>query len=200
MLSLIFLISFIATDNPQNNTAAKEVSEPGIALNLTVPRKKISFEIPYRELSVSRDLDLFLAKANVSWTQKDKEDVIDTLLEIESKYGYRPRLFLKLMQVESNFRINAVSKDGAMGLCQIQPDTAKNISTKMGSPAVPSELLFDPVINLRLSAQYLSFLENRYKALPKAISAYNMGPGTFSRIYGEGGIPQGRYHDLLSED
>lgn len=152
----------------------------------------------YRKLELSRELTSMLARYKTEWSANEKSDVVDTLLEIESKYGFRPGLFLRLMEVESNFKIRAVSRDGARGLCQIQPETARQLSRKLGQPPIPEELLFDPVLNLRLSAAYLSYLEHKYKALPKAISAYNMGPGAFSRVYGEGGIPKGKYHDLLT--
>ncbi len=152
----------------------------------------------FRKLEISRELNHLLVKYRADWSEKDKSDVVETLLDIESEYGFKPDLFLRLMEVESNFKIRAVSKDGARGLCQVQPETARHLSRTLGQPPIPEEMLFDPVLNLRLSAAYLSFLENKYKALPKAVSAYNMGPGAFSRVYGEGGIPKGRYHDLLT--
>lgn len=152
----------------------------------------------FRWLETSRELNDLLEKYKADWSEKDKTDVVETLLDIESEYGFKPDLFLRLMEVESNFRIRAVSGDGARGLCQIQPETARHISRRLGQPPIPEEMLFDPVLNLRLSAAYLDYLEKKYKALPKAISAYNMGPGAFSRVYGEGGIPKGRYHDLLT--
>lgn len=152
----------------------------------------------FRWIETSRDLNGLLEKYKTEWSEKDKTDVVETLLDIESEYGFKPDLFLRLMEVESNFRIRAVSRDGARGLCQIQPETARHISRRLGQPPIPEEMLFDPVLNLRLSAAYLDYLEKKYKALPKAISAYNMGPGAFSKAYGEGGIPKGRYHDLLT--
>lgn len=160
--------------------------------------QSIAFPSDFRKLELSRELGTRLARYKADWSAKDKNDVVDALLDIESEYGFRPGLFLKLMEVESNFKIRAVSPDGARGLCQIQPETARQVAKRLGQPPIPEDLLFDPVLNLRLSAAYLSYLEHKYKALPKAVSAYNMGPGAFSRVYGEGGIPKGRYHDLLT--
>lgn len=148
---------------------------------------------------LSAELEKYLLTSNARWTKQDKEDVVDALLDIESKYGFSPNLFLRLMKVESNFKIDAVSGDGAKGLCQIQPETARQISKNIGAVHFSETLLFDPVLNLRLSAEYLHFLETKYKALPKALAAYNMGPGAFSRSYGEGGIPDGKYNRLITE-
>jgi len=171
--------------------AADPVPEPEAVSPLVQPPG-------FRRLELSRELDGKLSLYRSEWSDKDRKDVVDTLLDIESEYGFSPSLFIRLMEVESSFDINAVSKDGARGLCQIQPGTARQLSRKLGQPPIPDELLFDPVLNLRLSAAYLNILERKYKALPKAVSAYNMGPGAFSRIYGEGGIPRGRYHELLT--
>ena len=157
------------------------------------------FKMDSKKFAVSEELEKYLAKSKSRWSKQEKEDVIEALLYIESKYGYRPLVFLKLMKVESNFQIKAVSPDGAVGLCQIQPQTVKAISLKMGSPSPPREMLFDPVINLKLSAYYLNYLESKYKALPKALAAYNMGPKKYLEIYSEGGIPQGSYHQKFSE-
>ncbi|MCX7830780.1 MAG: transglycosylase SLT domain-containing protein [Acidobacteria bacterium] len=160
---------------------------------------KAKLKIDSKKFIVAEELEKYLAKSKKVWSKEEKEDVVDALLYIESKYGYRPLLFLKLMKVESNFEIDAVSPDGAVGLCQIQPNTAKAISLKMGSPSLPREMLFDPVINLKLSAYYLNYLESKYKALPKALTAYNMGPQKYFEIYGEGGIPQSAYHKKISD-
>jgi soluble lytic murein transglycosylase-like protein len=200
MLAAIFLYSVGAPKAAPRKPPAPEDRKTALPLSVVLAKPPRPFEIDNRRLIVSNELDLYLARSHVKWTQSDKDDVIRARLEIETKYGYRPMLFMKIIKIESNFKMDAISKDGAMGLCQIQPDTARNISRRMGSPSIPNELLFDPVINLKLSAHYLNFLETKYKALPKALSAYNMGPGAFSKIYGEGGIPKGSYHNLLSEN
>jgi soluble lytic murein transglycosylase-like protein len=211
LLSLIFIIMALRANGQadlKTSSFANSDNDPGLSpcgpsaikeLMPDVSRKpEFSIAADFQKLELSRELNLLLSKSKAGWSSRDKNDVVETLIEIESRYGFRPGLFLRLMKIESNFRIDAVSKDGARGLCQIQPETARQIEKRLGQPPLPEELLFDPVLNLRLSAAYLSFLEQKYKALPKAVSAYNMGPSAFSRIYGDGGIPKGRYHDLLT--
>lgn len=195
-LVVIFLVSFKAGTETEKQDKNSSVL---IAEKNKTPLLAKHLKIDSRRVAISQELENYLSKSKTKWNNKDKEDVIDALLYIESNYGYRPLLFLKLIKVESNFRINAVSPDGAVGLCQIQPQTAKAISLHMGSPSIPREMLFDPVINLKLSAYYLNYLEAKYKALPKALTAYNMGPQRFFEIYGDGGIPRGSYHQKVSE-
>jgi soluble lytic murein transglycosylase-like protein len=201
-LPLIFIIALKAdarVDAPQPYPSAVTERKGSGNSEAALSLRGSCFAVDPQQLELSRELDSFLIRSKARWSNEDKDDVVRTLIEIESKYGFHPGFFLRLMKVESNFKIDAVSRDGARGLCQIQPETARQISKRLGQPAIPEELLFDPVLNLKLSAEYLSYLEFKYKALPKAVSAYNMGPGAFSRIYGDGGIPKGRYNELLAE-
>jgi soluble lytic murein transglycosylase-like protein len=170
--------------------------------NIKVEAKsdELSFILDQRKVIVLRDLELYLSKANAKWRGEDKEDIANTLLDIEKKYGFNHTLFLRIMKVESNFDIRAISKDGAVGLCQIQPKTAEFISLKSKSVLPPKSLLFDPVINLRLSALYLDYLENKYKSLPKALSAYNFGPTRYSQLSMENGLSKTSYHFKLEKD
>ncbi|MFB3852045.1 MAG: transglycosylase SLT domain-containing protein [Acidobacteriota bacterium] len=197
-LVTVFFVSIgVSTETAQEFRKGRKKAE--FSEKVCPPSLTNNLKIDSKRFALSHELEKYLAKSKIKWNKEEKEDVIDALLYIESKYGYRPMVFLKLMKVESNFQIKAVSPDGAVGLCQIQPQTAKAISLKMGSPCLPREMLFDPVINLKLSAYYLNYLESKYNALPKALAAYNLGPKKYLEIYSEGGIPQGPYHQKFSE-
>lgn len=152
------------------------------------------------KLKILKDLEKHLTEANQEWSDEEKEDVVKTLLEIEKKLGLNSNLFLKIMKVESNFKIDAISKDGAIGLCQIQPNTARFISLQTNNIPLPERMLFDPVLNLRLSAMYLEYLEKKYNSLPKAITAYNLGPGRYSLLFGNGGFVKTTYNLKLEKE
>jgi len=140
LMSLIVVVSLNtngkAPDRPYP-VRGRDVPRPGPARG---PDGRPNLEFECRELVLLKELDSYLSGSGALWSKKDKDDVVDTLLQIETQYGYRPRLFLKMMRIESNFQIKAVSRDGAMGLCQIQPGTARSLSFMMGSPPLPSEL------------------------------------------------------------
>ncbi|MFM2415280.1 MAG: hypothetical protein RL385_3 [Pseudomonadota bacterium] len=77
---------------------------------------------------------------------------------------------------ESAFNPEAVSGDGAMGLMQLMPFTAK----KMGVSDA-----FDPRQNILGGARYLRILANRWKGdLVRTIASYNAGPGAVERYQG----------------
>lgn len=198
-LVAIFLVSVKMGDDLKNDPVKRENSVV-FESNPSVSHLAKEVKIDLKKITVSKELEEYLEKSKVKWEDKDEEDVVETLLYIENKFGYQPLLFLKLMKVESNFKLNAVSPDGAIGLCQIQPQTAKEISLKMGSPQIPRSVLFDPVINLKLSAYYLNYLETKYKSLPKALNVYNMGPKKYFEVYGESSFLQGSYHKKISDN
>jgi len=88
------------------------------------------------------------------------------------KYGLPERLFTELVRAESNFNPRAVSPKGAMGLCQLMPQTAKRFGVK--DP-------FDPDENLNAGARYLRELYNRYRDWKLALAAYNAGEGAVEK-------------------
>ena len=94
------------------------------------------------------------------------------------KQGLSADLLRGVMRQESGFRPCAVSPKGAMGLMQLMPATAEQFGIR--NP-------FDPVSNLDAGARFLKQLLGRYDGdLPKALGAYNAGPG---KVDAAGGVP-----------
>lgn len=95
------------------------------------------------------------------------------------EYGVDTRLARALVQVESNYRADAVSPKGAMGLMQLMPATARQYGL---------ENPFDPAQNLAAGLRHLRGLLDRYGRGREslALAAYNAGEGAVSRY---GGIP-----------
>jgi len=97
------------------------------------------------------------------------------ILYYARKYGIPEGLFLNLVRAESNFNPQAVSPKGAMGLCQLMPQTAKELGVK--NP-------FDVDENLNAGAKYLKRLYKKYKDWKLALAAYNAGEGAVDRYRG----------------
>jgi soluble lytic murein transglycosylase-like protein len=78
-----------------------------------------------------------------------------------------PALLHAVIKTESDFRQDAVSRKGAIGLMQLTPDTAATLRVAD---------VYDPLQNVRGGAKQLRHLLNLYEGdLPLALAAYNAG-------------------------
>lgn len=92
--------------------------------------------------------------------------------------GWRidPALALAHMRQESNFRVDAVSPAGAVGLMQVLPTTANAMTRRNGYDAGS---LFDPTANIEYGQSFIETMRvsaSTQGQLPKIIAAYNAGP------------------------
>jgi len=104
---------------------------------------------------------------------------LDTFFEAAGqKYNLPPNLLKAVAKVESNFRPNATSKAGAMGIMQLMPGTARGLGVTDA---------FDPEQNIMGGAKYLRQMLDRFDGdLRLALGAYNAGPGAVAK---HGGVP-----------
>lgn len=93
-----------------------------------------------------------------------------------------PRLMYSMMKQESAFKEEAVSPVGARGLIQIMPFTGKRLATAMGWQGFNPADLFEPEINIALSALYMRMNADLFEdRLPMIIAAYNAGEAAVER-------------------
>jgi soluble lytic murein transglycosylase len=92
-----------------------------------------------------------------------------------------PALLAAVIYQESNFRPDARSSSGAIGLMQLTPSTARGIAIATGGSQFTTNDLYDPEINIRYGAWYLGNLFDRYRAEALVLAAYNAGPGNVDR-------------------
>jgi len=110
---------------------------------------------------------------------------LPTLAEIDDlaagagrQFGVDPQLVRAVIQVESNYNTNAVSRKGARGLMQLIPDTARRFGVKNS---------FDPRQNIAGGVAYLKHLLELFSGnVSLAVAAYNAGENAVLRV---GGVP-----------
>lgn len=85
---------------------------------------------------------------------------------------FDPLLIISVMYVESNFREDAVSPKGAIGLMQIMPATADWISKKY---KIDGDMN-NPEDNITYGIMYLEYLFEKFGEMDKTLMAYNVGP------------------------
>ena len=101
-----------------------------------------------------------------------------TVREMSRRYGVDTDLVNAVIRVESNFRPEAVSPKGCLGLMQLHPDTARRFGVRDA---------FDPVQNIEGGVRYLEFLLDYFQGdLELALAGYNAGENAVVRY---GGIP-----------
>jgi soluble lytic murein transglycosylase-like protein len=79
---------------------------------------------------------------------------------------------------ESNFRTDAVSPAGAVGLMQVRPGTAGDTARSRGT-SVSAANLKDPLVNIDYGQAFIELIRSNNATrgqLPKVIAAYNAGP------------------------
>lgn len=110
-------------------------------------------------------------------TEAPKPTPRELVRQAAEKYGLPPALLEALAQVESGYRVDAVSSRGALGLMQLMPGTAAELHADAR----------DPEQNAEAGARYLRMLLERFDySAHRALAAYNAGPGAVEK---HGGIP-----------
>lgn len=79
-----------------------------------------------------------------------------------------PVMCAKIIEIESEFQVFAVSRCGARGLMQIHPCHGQHST-------------FEVEANINYGCSLFREYLNRYKAVPLAIQAYNMGENTIGK-------------------
>lgn len=111
--------------------------------------------------------------------QHDRRSEYDRLIDrYAGQYDVDPVLVRAVIQVESDFNPNCVSRKGARGLMQLMPGTARRYGVSK---------VHDPDQNIRGGVRYLADLLAIFRAdLQRVLAAYNAGEGAVSR---HGGVP-----------
>ncbi len=92
------------------------------------------------------------------------------------RYGLDPKLVHAVVKAESDYNPYAISHKGAMGIMQLMPETARELSVVN---------LFNIEQNVDGGVRYLSYLMDRFsERLEDAVAAYNAGPTAVERYRG----------------
>jgi soluble lytic murein transglycosylase len=99
-------------------------------------------------------------------------------IEIEAKkYNLDPDLVRGLIRQESAFSLKAVSTSNALGLMQMIPPTAEEVSRRLKLKIqIPGDM-YRPEINIPMGTFYISDMLGQFSQnVPMALGAYNAGP------------------------
>jgi hypothetical protein len=100
----------------------------------------------------------------------------DLVEKIAREEKFYPEFVLAVARAESHFQSNAVSPRGAVGLMQLEPETAKHYGVN----------ICDPTDNVRGGVRFLRDLHSRYRNPLFILAAYNAGE---KALHAHGGVP-----------
>ncbi|MGZ3783979.1 MAG: lytic transglycosylase domain-containing protein [Bdellovibrio sp.] len=104
--------------------------------------------------------------------------VYTTLYQAEAdRYKIPATLLRSLTRQESAFNLQAVSTSNAMGLMQMIPPTAQEVSRKLGLKIQIPDDMFRPQVNIPMGSYYVAQMLEQFQGnIPFALAAYNAGP------------------------
>jgi len=101
-------------------------------------------------------------------------DYEQIITDASDRYGVDASLIHAVIQTESAYKADAVSKAGAKGLMQLMDDTAEGLGVRNA---------FDPEQNIMGGTKFLGYLIRKYNGNEAlALAAYNAGPGRVDRL------------------
>jgi soluble lytic murein transglycosylase-like protein len=146
--------------------------EEGVVHFTDAPTDK-KFKIFLRDLRKDRQLRTRFRAAS-----GDAQQFEHLIAASSAKYGVSPSLIRAVIQAESGYNPQAVSRAGAGGLMQLMPGTARHLKVADR---------FDPGQNVDGGVRYLKFLLDTFQGdVSLALAAYNAG---LSKVARYGGIP-----------
>lgn len=147
--------------------------------------REVPGEAAVQKTDTTEDFSSYMAqetKAAVEQVQEpvqvSDEELASIFKEASETYSVPENLLTAMAKQESNFRADATSASGAMGIMQLMPATAE---------ALGCENPYDARENIMAGAKYISQLLERYDGNTSlALAAYNAGSGNVAKY---GGIP-----------
>lgn len=91
-----------------------------------------------------------------------------------NEYGVPEHIVYATIKIESNFKSDAVSSAGAVGLMQITPDTFEWLKMRLKESYEPG-MLYDPETNIKYGTYFLSYLYSEFGLWETVWAAYNAG-------------------------
>jgi hypothetical protein len=110
-------------------------------------------------------------------------DLLNHIQGLCADYEIPVELVLAVIEVESSYQADAVSKAGAIGLMQVIPECHEPRMNRLNCTD-----LFNPYQNVTVGMDYLAELIDKYDGnIHKVLTAYNHGPkGANDKFFGQG--------------
>ena len=109
-------------------------------------------------------------------------DYYEYIERYSEEYSLDPLLVASIINVESKYRMDAVSAKNARGLMQIGPSTGQWAGQELNIENYNHNMLFIPELNIRIGTWYISKLKVEFgDDLDLILAAYNAGSGNVQK-------------------
>lgn len=111
------------------------------------------------------------------WTSAYPRAYEDSVTKYAKQFVVPDELIWGIMRAESQFKVDAISPVGALGLMQVMPFTGMRLSTLMKEPKFEASDLLKADSSIKYGSRYLRRLSDKFHGLSPLIAAgYNAGP------------------------
>ena len=97
----------------------------------------------------------------------------DEVVAACKRFDVNEAVVFSVINIESRFNADALSKKGAVGLMQVLPSTAEELAKEIGLDEFD---LKNPKDNILIGTYYVKQLSKKFENLETALCAYNAGP------------------------
>lgn len=129
----------------------------------------------YKKGETIQKISCYLREKNERLTDEELTGIASSMYNVSRLYDVDYRLVLAIMGVESNFRHDAVSERGAIGIMQVRPVVARTFARDVGIRYESQNELYDPNKNVLFGIYYLAWLNRYFDDLNVVLHAYNVG-------------------------
>jgi hypothetical protein len=152
-----------------------------VSTNEDVPAQNF---FPEAEAKYNKGLVQYIRSVNGNLSAGHAQELVFMIRRAAETNKLDEKVLIAVVQKESRFNANAVSRSGAVGLMQFMPRTAAGLGLDVSQ-------LYDPKTSIDYGAAYLSRNIEYYDGnVDLALTAYNQGSGSvsrgaYSRVYAE---------------
>lgn len=120
---------------------------------------------------------------NVFWNHLDRlthpQSYAELVTQYAAEYEIDEEIIYAVIKVESNFKPDAESRVGALGLMQMMPHTFAWLTGEEHlNEHLPASSLRDPEVSIRYGIYYLRYLRDKFpQSWDVVLAAYNAGEG-----------------------
>jgi hypothetical protein len=169
---IVATLMMVAVGQPCWADIYRYEDEEGVVHFTDAPTDK-KFKVFLRDLRKDRQL-----RTHFRIARGNPQEYEQLIQSSAAKYGVSAALIKAVIQAESGYNPNAVSRTGASGLMQLMPGTAKQLKVADS---------FNPQQNVDGGVRYLKFLLDTFKGdVTLALAAYNAG---LHKVAKYGGVP-----------